>query len=184
MADEQRRSFLKWCIHGMSALFGAVLGIPAVAYLIDARNRPARAQGMRRVEGIKVSELEPDKPRQGVVRNVRQDAWTHHPNDVIGRVWVVKRPNGELQIFTTICPHLGCSINAAATGFACPCHGATFQLDGALINPESNPAPRGMDTLEFALAPDPANPDPNNRDLLLVEYLSFRQLEPTRIIRT
>jgi menaquinol-cytochrome c reductase iron-sulfur subunit len=184
MADEERRSFLKWCIHGMSALFGVVLGIPAVAYVIDARNRAARPQGMRKVEGIKVSDLEPGRPRQGVIRNVRQDAWTHHPNDVIGRVWVVRPQNGELQVFTTICPHLGCSINAVANGFACPCHQATFDLSGERQNPESNPARRGMDTLEFTLVRDPANPDPNNRDILLVQYLNFFQSREEKVIRT
>lgn len=184
MADEQRRSFLKWCIHGMGALFGAILGIPAAAYLIDARNRPPRETGMRKVEGVKISELEVGKPRQGVIRNVRQDAWTHYPNDVIGRVWVVKQDDTELKVFTTICPHLGCSINAAANGFACPCHQASFDLQGERVNVESNPARRGMDTLQFTRAHDPANPDPDNRDLLLVEYLSFLQGAPTKIVRS
>src|SRR5262249_11929549 len=119
MADQQRRSFLKWCVHGMGALVGAIIGIPAIAYLIDARHRPARVTGMRKVEGIKISELTRGEPKQGVIRHVRQDAWTYHPNDVIGRVWVVKYGKGErdLRVFTTICPHLGCSINTGDQGF-------------------------------------------------------------------
>jgi quinol---cytochrome c reductase iron-sulfur subunit, bacillus type len=183
MADEQRRSFLKWCVHGMGALVGAILGIPAIAYLIDARNRPARVSGMRKVEGIKISELQRNTPQQGVIRNVRQDAWTYHPNDVIGRVWVVKDDKGELRVFTTICPHLGCSINVGENGFACPCHGATFRRDGERVDPSSNPSKRGMDSLEFALAADPTNPDPKNRDLLLVEYVNYQQSKAEKIPR-
>ncbi len=169
----------------MGALVGAILGIPAIAYLIDARNRPARVSGMRKVEGIKISELTTDMPKQGVIRHVRQDAWTYHPNDVIGRVWVVKHGKGErdLRVFTTICPHLGCSINTGDQGFACPCHGATFRLNGERVDPSSNPSKRGMDSLEFELAADPTNPDPNNRDLLLVEYVNYQQSEKEKIPR-
>src|SRR5262245_54934204 len=138
MAEENRRSFLKWAIHGMGALFAAILGIPAIAYLIDARNRPPRQSGFRPVDGIKLTELEIGVPRQGVIRDVRRDAWTLHPNDVIGRVWVIKdgAAPDALHVFTTICPHLGCSINANAdsrSGFTCPCHGAEFTLAGAAV---------------------------------------------------
>jgi len=33
-----------------------------------------------------------------------------------------------------ICPHLGCTVNVNNDGFACPCHGSRFQLDGSLRN--------------------------------------------------
>src|SRR6266849_6662574 len=101
----ERRSFLRWAIYGLSALFSAVLGIPALFCLIDARNRPAARRGFRVVQGVKLTDLNDGKPRQGVIRDIRHDAWTLHPNDVIGRVWVVKRGN-DLKAYTTICPHL------------------------------------------------------------------------------
>lgn len=186
MPTEERRSFLKWAVHGMGALFTAILGIPAVAYLIDGRNRPTRTPGMRTVDGIKYSDLRVGEPKQGVLRNIRQDAWTLHPNDVIGRVWVLKKQDGQLDVFTTVCPHLGCSINTNAdsrTGFTCPCHGAEFTLEGGLVVRAgyNNPAPRSMDSLRHQRIDDPANPTPSNRDLVQVEYLNFRQGEHTKI---
>ena len=36
----ERRTFLRWAVHGMGAVFGAVLGVPALVYLVDPRNRP------------------------------------------------------------------------------------------------------------------------------------------------
>jgi nitrite reductase/ring-hydroxylating ferredoxin subunit len=36
------------------------------------------------------------------------------------------------------CTHLGCSVLRHPDGFDCPCHGATFDLEGAVI---SGPAP-------------------------------------------
>lgn len=175
MAEPERRSFLRWAVHGMGALVGALLGIPAVAYLIDARNRPPRSAGFRPVQGVRLSELkEREPPRQGTIYDVRRDAWTLHPNDVVGRVWVEKtgpRPQ-DLRVFTTICPHLGCSINlnADGAGFTCPCHNAQFTLAGERVEQAGyqNPAPRGMDTLEW-------QNHPTNPDVLLVKFENFYQ---------
>jgi Rieske Fe-S protein len=164
----ERRSFLKWAIHGMGALFGAILGIPAVAYLIDARNRPAREGDFKTV--ARLSDLQPNVPKQAAITDIRTDAWTLHPNDVVGRVWLIRRDNDEVDAFTTICPHLGCSINCDGKRFICPCHGGTFHLSGERFSKEElqkeNPAPRSMDKLEVQR--DPANPE-----LIQVKYQNF-----------
>jgi menaquinol-cytochrome c reductase iron-sulfur subunit len=146
-----RRSVLRWAIHGLAALFAAVLGIPAAAFLIDARNRPARQGSFRTV--ARLDDLEIGKPTLVVVSDSRRDGWTLHPNDVIGRVWLIRGPNNQLDAFTTICPHLGCSVNFTGTEFLCPCHGGRFDLAGQRKEQAgySNPAPRGMDSLEVRL---------------------------------
>lgn len=183
---DSRRSFLRWAIHGLGALFAVILGFPAVMYLIDPRNRPARPKGPRPVEGINLRALVKNEPKQGMIRDVRRDAWTLHPNDVIGRVWAVRHGDGDLDVdvFTTVCPHLGCSINMATdgarpTGFVCPCHNGQFHLDGSKVAVEgvSNPPPRGMDKLAWEA--DPANPD-----RMLVYYVNYKQMEATPIERT
>ncbi|MCI0638056.1 MAG: Rieske 2Fe-2S domain-containing protein [Gemmataceae bacterium] len=185
MADEERRTFLKLCIHGLGAVFAAVLGVPVVSYLIDPRHRQAAAGEMRPVSGIRLTEItELNRPVQGVIRDVRRDAWTLHPNDVIGRVWVVRSGPGprDLRVFTTVCPHLGCSINVNAeptSGFTCPCHNGQFLCDGNRVRRDgyTNPAPRDMDSLEFDI-------DPENPDQLLVRYVNFKQAENEKIPRT
>jgi Rieske Fe-S protein len=175
--QDSRRSFLKWMTHGLGALFGVLLGIPALAYLVDARNRPAPKRGMRRVARLK--ELEIGKPKQVVIYDTRQDAWTLHPNDVVGRVWLVRQDENRVDAFTTICPHLGCSVDwrpdQGEKGlFICPCHNGTFDPKGELFNRPSmeNPAPRGMDKLELAMVADSATPD---NPFLEVSYENFQQ---------
>ncbi len=172
--EPDRRSFLSLAIFGIGAIFSAILGVPLIAYFVDPRNRKAPQSSFKVVENVKLNELDIDKPVQGVIRDTRVDGWTLYPNDVIGRVWVVKKNElpadvrGEDKIsefnakpmvekerfffvFTTICPHLGCSVNlnTAGNGFGCPCHNATFALDGAKTTPE--PAKRGMDSLAWQL---------------------------------
>ena len=182
MVNEERRSFLRWATHGLGILFAAVLGIPAIAYLVDARNRPAAKRDFRKVHGLKLDDeqLLAGVPKQGTIRDDRRDAWTLS-EDVIGRVWVVKKGD-TFDVFTTICPHLGCSINLDPPppnfGFTCPCHGGKFTRDGSLdTQVANNPAPRGMDTLEWQR-------DPADSTVLLVKYQNFYQGRHDKVPKT
>jgi quinol---cytochrome c reductase iron-sulfur subunit, bacillus type len=175
-----RRSFLEWTVKGLGALFGAVLGLPVIAYLIDPRNRPARAGEFRSV--ARFSDLPADgRPVQAVIRDVKRDAWTLYPNEVIGRVWLIRRGEQQVDALTTICPHLGCSVNFDGAKFVCPCHNGTFALSGELIPAEQlgmqNPAPRGMDALEVRR-------DPGDPEIIQVKYQNFQQGKPTKELKT
>jgi quinol---cytochrome c reductase iron-sulfur subunit, bacillus type len=171
--SQDRRSFLRWATHGLGAIFAAVLGTPVVLYLIDPRNRKGEPSEYRLVDGVRLDDerLQGNNPLpvQGVIRAVRLDGWTLHPNDVLGRVWVIKdaaAPEG-FRVFTTICPHLGCSVNLVENCFACPCHNARFEYSGTRINPHANPALRGMDELAWQR-------DSEDRERILVRYENFR----------
>jgi Rieske Fe-S protein len=155
------------------------LGIPALAYFLDARNRKAEASDFRTV--ARLTDLPEGVPTQVVIRDVRRDAWTLHPDDVIGRVWLIRHGADKLDVFTTICPHLGCSINFAKDAglFICPCHNGTFELSGQRKEGTAgaNPAPRGMDRLEWQR--DPANPE-----FVQVRYQNFIQLLAHPVVKT
>jgi Rieske Fe-S protein len=178
-STSDRRAFLKRATHGLAALFGALLGIPALVYLLDPRNRPAPDSEFKTVG--QWSALPIGEPQQVVIRDVRRDAWTLHPNDVVGRVWLIRRDENQIDAFTTTCPHLGCSINFEGKErlFICPCHGGTFALDGQRVERPglANPAPRGMDRLTCQR--DPANPE-----LIQVKYQNFIQGKDTPIPKT
>ncbi len=167
----ERRALLKWATNGLGALFGLVLGIPAIAYLLDPRNRSAGSGEFRPV--AKLSELPINEPHQVVIRAPRQDAWTAHADDVIGRVWLIRRDEKTVDAYTTICPHLGGSINfnQEAKQFQCPLHNATFSLACQRI---AGPAPRDMDALEVELA----------GDVVKVKYQNFYQGIPDKKPKT
>ena len=175
----ERRTFFKWVTHGLGALFATIVGLPALAFLIDAHRRPARAGQFKTV--ARLDELVEGVPQQVVIHEVRRDAWTLHPSDVIGRVWLVRGEGDKVDAFTTICPHLGCSVNFEAKDhlFLCPCHGGTFLLDGQRkeLTERTNPAPRGMDRLEIRLNNEP---DP----VIAVKYQNFLQGKETPIAKT
>jgi Rieske Fe-S protein len=191
-----RRSFLQWAIHGMGALFALVLGAPAVAYLLDARNRPARKGDFQ--SAARLSELPVGVPQQVVIRDVRRDAWTLYPNDIIGRVWLIRRDQDRVDAYTATCPHLGCSINYVGQEklFVCPCHNGTWDLAKCeVVEREgvNNPAPRSMDSLEVHLVrdPDPEHQviDPATKakkddQLVEVRYQNFIQGLATKEVKS
>ncbi len=168
-----RRSFLQWATHGLGALFAVLLGAPAVAYFLDPRHRQAAEGKFKTV--AKFDELTVGEPKQVVITDARRDAWTLHPNDLVGRVWLVKRDQQTVDAYTSICPHLGCSINFEARDklFICPCHNGTFDLSGHRLERPGvpNPAPRDMDTLE---QPTPDSPE-FEEGVVKVKYENFYQ---------
>lgn len=65
---------------------------------------------------------------------------------------IVARVSGGLQVLSALCPHLGCTVQPAGGGFACPCHGSTFTISGSVTQ---GPALSGLSTL----LTDPRAPD-------------------------
>lgn len=175
-----RRTFLKLVTHGLTAAFGATLGVPALLYLLDPRNRPAPPGAFKPV--VKLSELKDGEPVAFTIREIRRDAWTLHPNDVIGQVWLVRKGD-EVKAFNRTCTHLGCFVNHEGDKFVCPCHNGTFTLEGARTSPgagRQNPAPRDMDALDVKIE---THPDDANDKLVLVKYQAFQQNVPAKVAR-
>ena len=71
---------------------------------------------------------------------------TSTANVVLGAAWLRRGKDGQIAALSSVCPHKGCAIGFAegAQRFECPCHSATFDLDG---NRLSGPAERGLDPL-------------------------------------
>ena len=67
------------------------------------------------------------------------------------RVWVY-RDTGGLYALSSVCTHLGCIAAKEKTGgFKCPCHGSRFDASGKVVG---GPAPKRLEFLELAMAPD------------------------------
>lgn len=173
-----RRTFLEWLIVGLGAIVAVVLGAPAVAYILDPRNRTAPTNDFKDV--ARLSELPIGEPREFVIRETVRDAWTLNPDQIVGRVFLIRRDEQRVDAFTTVCPHLGCAVNFTGTtegiAFLCPCHGGKFDIQGNRAEPHSNPAPRGMDSL-------PVQRKPNNPDIIQVQYKNFIQNIADKTVR-
>jgi Rieske Fe-S protein len=129
---------------------GVVAGIGAIPFL-GAALFPVRARIVREGEGfipvLDQSDLQSDGFVKAVVRTTRFDAWSKMDDVELATVWLRKREDGSVLAFSSICPHLGCSVDylPESRGFNCPCHGSAFTSEGRVI---SGPSPRPLDLLE------------------------------------
>ena len=87
-------------------------------------------------------------PVMRAIHVLRTDGWRQATMDEA--VYVVRRPNGDLAVLSSVCPHLGCSVGweQSRDRFHCPCHNSVFTPEGTLV---SGPARRGMDPLESSV---------------------------------
>src|SRR5262249_47655440 len=113
-----RRGLLATIAAGLSALLGAALSVPFLAALASPARpsaAPARPSGGF-LPVISVGDLPRGVPRRVEVTADDVDAWAREERRVLGAVWLIKVRSDEVKAFSTVCPHLGCSINAAAAG--------------------------------------------------------------------
>lgn len=153
----------------MAGLAGLVAGVvpmvsAVVVFLDPLRHKTAEGKW---VPIASLAAVPPDgKPRRFQVITDRWDAWNYYPPEPIGSVYLLRKSDSETPIaFSTVCPHLGCSVDykPAQDEFLCPCHNSAFNEDGTRVDPETSPSPRGLDTLEVKL----------EGQLVLVDYRRF-----------
>jgi len=135
-----RRKFLKIAVALLAGINGLVLGLPFVKTLISKpSSRKAQFTKLKDLGSIPVG-----VPVDIKFKVVKQDAF--YRNEVLRMAWVIKSEDGSVNVYSPVCPHLGCYFtwNPKAGEFQCPCHASTFSKDGTVLG---GPAPRPLDTL-------------------------------------
>ena len=106
-----RRSFLALmgvgaCVFGVGALTGASM----LGFLYpNAMKIPPSIFSIGRPEEVLAREGKTFIPKQKVF---------------------VEAADGKVRVQTAVCTHLGCTVNMVDTGYACPCHGSTYDRHG------------------------------------------------------
>ena len=57
------------------------------------------------------------------------------------KVLLTRPSDGDVQAFSAVCPHEGCTVAPDDDQLACPCHGSQFELNGDL---KRGPARTGL----------------------------------------
>lgn len=63
---------------------------------------------------------------------------------------VIRRQGDRICAISTVCTHLGCTVNPTESGFDCPCHGSQYDERGDVIG---GPAPKALAWYRVAVAP-------------------------------
>jgi Rieske Fe-S protein len=156
-----RRSLLVGASRALQACIAGAIAIPGVRYICSSlRSSKSPVTTHQRV--ARLQDLRIGQPLQVAITGRKQDGWSLAEMQVIGRIWLVRQEGKEPQVeaFNTICPHMGCQIQVhpKEIRFLCPCHRATFGLQGEKLadsdSSERNHAPRDMDALDCRIVQD------------------------------
>lgn len=85
-----------------------------------------------------VKELEID------LKDIKENSGIILDDDAI----IVRKINGEVDILSLKCTHLGCTLRFSNGRFSCPCHGSEFDIKG---NPIKGPAKKPLKLYDFII---------------------------------
>jgi cytochrome b6-f complex iron-sulfur subunit/menaquinol-cytochrome c reductase iron-sulfur subunit len=153
----QRRSFLGVITTLIGAAITALLGGTIGRYAIAPALSTSDASEWTDV-GL-LEEIPDGRPVKRSVVVSQDSGWGRFNSQRL--VWVIRK-GPQITVFSASCPHLGCTINVAASGFICPCHGSAWGPKGEKAG---GPTPRGMDSLDHRV----------DGDLLKVKYQYFKE---------
>ena len=136
-----RRTFFRWVTTLAAGVIGIGLAVPLIGYVISPALKRREQQW---VEVGRPGDLPVGIPTQlDYVQTVR-DGWME--NRLHKAVWAIKQPEGQVVVFSPMCPHLGCGYRweDGEHKFKCPCHGSVYDAEGKVL---AGPAPRRLDVL-------------------------------------
>jgi menaquinol-cytochrome c reductase iron-sulfur subunit len=126
-----RRVFLAKLSIGLSALAGAVVGIPIIAYLLSPLIRPTPSSWVSLGPAALFSE---GQTVQATFQDPSPLPWAGLTAETA--VWVRRNSSriNDFTVFAVNCTHLGCPVNwlPDANLFLCPCHGGVYYANGTV----------------------------------------------------
>lgn len=149
---EDRRCF---CCRAMAVLCWLGLFVPSAFAGLWSLVSPlfGRKPGVMEVRVATLDALPEDgTPQKFPIIADRRDAWTQYPAEPIGAVYL-RRVKDTVEAFQVVCPHAGCFIaySVEKKQFYCPCHTASFKIDGSRIVEPRCDSPRDMDRLDVKI---------------------------------
>jgi menaquinol-cytochrome c reductase iron-sulfur subunit len=144
-----RRDFLTIATWTIGGLISAVLGIPAIAYIIGPALRRNKTESWTRLGPT--SKVELGTPTLFKVKVERQTGWIVDSEEI--SVYVLTDNGNDYIAMSNICTHLGCRARWVSDRdqFYCPCHVGVFDREGYVI---AGPPPRPLDRYEVKVEKD------------------------------
>lgn len=135
-----RRDFVKTVTTCLGALMGAVVGLPAIGYLISPALRVKETEAWIPLGPLKDYPIGVPKPFSFARSQI--NGWEKTVNSY--GVFVVRKDETQVMVLSNICTHLGCRVSwhADLQHYVSPCHNGHFDMVGKVV---SGPPPRPLD---------------------------------------
>ncbi len=144
-----RREFVSIVTAAAGTVMGALIGIPAIGYLISPALQKVTAEAWIQVGPL--ANFEVGVPTLFNFNRTTINGWVQTVNSY--GVFIVKHQDGSILALSNKCTHLSCRVNwkTDKSMYICPCHNAEFGIDGQII---SGPQPRPLDKYETKIEND------------------------------
>ena len=153
----ERRSFLVAMTTLASSAIAAFLGITMARFSILPAFSKSKEAGW--IGLGKLADLPENKLIKKSITVAQEAGWGQFKASRL--LWIIRK--GEnISIFSAVCPHLGCTVNAKEEHFLCACHGSEWNDAGQKL---AGPSPRNLDQVEHRI----------ENKLLEVRYQDFKQ---------
>ena len=142
-----RRDFVTLVTAALGTIMAAVIGLPAIDYLIDPALRVKKTAAW--VPLGKFDSFPIGKPTLATFTSSTVNGWE---KTVTGYgVFVIRKSDTAVLVLSNKCTHLGCHVNWEENRqeYVCPCHDAHFGPNGDV---HSGPPPRPLDAYETKVA--------------------------------
>lgn len=138
-----RRDFVKFVTAGVATVIAAVVGLPIIRYLIDPALKEQETSAW--IPLGRLDAFETNKPTLINFNRTRRRGWEKTVNSYA--VYVVRRSEQDVVVFSSLCTHLACRVNwrEEEQQYVCPCHDGRFGREGEVL---SGPPPRPLERYE------------------------------------
>ncbi len=144
-----RREFVSIVAAAAGTIMGAIIGIPAIGYLIAPALQKVIAQAWIQVGPL--ANYQVGVPTLFSFNRSTINGWVQTVNSY--GVFIVKHDDGSVLALSNKCTHLSCRVNwkPEEKAYICPCHNAYFDINGGIIK---GPQPRPLDKYETKIEND------------------------------
>jgi menaquinol-cytochrome c reductase iron-sulfur subunit len=134
-----RRSFVKVILTATGGFIALIVGIPAIAYLLEPATKKQSAEVW--IPAGPVDNYELNTPTLFTFTQTTQNGWERTVNSY--GVYVIKHGPEDFTVYSNMCTHLACRVTwqDGEQEYVCPCHDGRFNADGAVV---SGPPPAPM----------------------------------------
>lgn len=138
-----RRKFLSGIIGVVASAVAALVGLPAIGYLISPGIKKQNTDQWLTLGPL--ATLQPGVPTGFPFSRRIVDGWVESTQT--GVAYAITEDGQNVKVFSNVCTHLSCRVtwDAAQNGFFCPCHDGLFGVQGEVVK---GPPPRPLDQFE------------------------------------
>jgi len=137
-ANIDRRDFVKVVLAFLGTIMGAVVGLPAIGYLVSPATRVQQKEAWI---PLGPQENYPEgAPTPFSFTRTTVNGWEKTVNS--HGAYVVRKGDNELKVYSNMCTHLSCRVSWKddLQEYVCPCHDGHFDAEGRVtLGPPPKP---------------------------------------------